>query len=853
MSTTKQRFRWQAHKPLLAATLALAGAFNLVSVVLAEGTPAGTLITNTATATYDDGVGPNPTPINATSNTVTINVAEVAGLVAVPNGFLDVNGDAIEGTDTLVYSFIVTNTGNDETDVFIPGTEDILTTNFNVAAADGGKVEIFTPDGQTLLGTVPPGGGNYSTILLAGPTGTSANVLADGKFVVKVTGKISQFRTTGPANVPVDSGDLITVTLGNVAPNDNSAATQNQILVNNAKTDLKTVNVGLISPANEREASATTSVPFGGSNKPLALATVLKTSAVRANSSSSTQDDQITYTLGLRVESNVPAGNNFQAAPLKGTNIQLNSGSGVTTQNRILVSDVIPEKTVFQTVSSSIPGGWTPVYSITPAANSNPLAVTWTTTRPSDLSTITRVGFIHNGPLGAGFSTTGLSFTVVTSGLGETTGGTISNLAQVFGETVGGNGNIIYDESGDQNPNNFDGNTAPDPSGSSYSPGTDDGVARAAYGIDINNDNRGDGPKGEINQVTIRTFSGGIFNGPDQQPTAAGPNSFNDDFTNKSTSVPPGIVQPVTGGVPVASNFDPAPVTFKNTLKNPAAVGFLSSVTLQPIAPQGTFSAESADGSVNSGRYGVNTDIPDGTVVTITRNTSKASYSYTATGGFVFAPDPATGTPTTAHVNVGEVSFGETVDYTVTVDLPSGQALKAVSIPIIAFPETGTPGYSGETINNITIDRLYTGFMSLQKSARVLRADRTERIPFSRSFNTATQNILPGEYIEYKIDYVNISESSSGSGNVTLAANNFVITEDGTTGGNTWALNNRTVHQQNTVFKAGTTMQFIDLTGSTATSDPVDGTKVDSYVNMVGTVLPGPANGGSLIFRRRVN
>ncbi|MEO1621814.1 MAG: hypothetical protein AAFU53_12390, partial [Cyanobacteria bacterium J06632_3] len=120
MAKTKKpkTFRWQAYKPLLATTLAVAGVFNMASAVFAAGTPAGTAIENTATATYQDDNGTN---INATSNTVTINVAEIAGLTAVPSGIVDSDGvgSAVEANDTLTYSFDVTNTGNAETDVFI--------------------------------------------------------------------------------------------------------------------------------------------------------------------------------------------------------------------------------------------------------------------------------------------------------------------------------------------------------------------------------------------------------------------------------------------------------------------------------------------------------------------------------------------------------------------------------------------------------------------------------------------------------------------------------------------------------------------------------------------------------------
>ena len=818
-----QKAGFHSRKPLLATALTIAGVLSTMSAVVAEGTPAGTAITNTATATYDDGNGTN---INATSNTVTINVAEVVGIIAAPTGFLDQNGGAIEGTDTLVYSFLVTNTGNDATDVFIPGTANIITSNFDVTGAgSGGKVEIFSANNLTTpLGIVPPGGGNYSTIV-----GGGATIPANGQFVVQVTGKIAAGTT---------AGQPVGVTLGNVPPNDNTPATQNQILINNGNNnDLKTVDAGTITPGYvPREASASESKPFASANNPLALATVLKNSSVVGNSPTSATDDQITYELGLRVESVVPPGNAFQAAPLEGTTIRLNG----TAQKQVLVSDAIPEGTALQSVSPP-PLGWTAVYSTVGAVGSNPLATTttWSTTAPANLSTVTRVGFVNAGPLAPGFSISGLKFTVVTSSL-SASGGLINNLAQVFGGTVGGTpGKIVYDESGDQNPNNFENNQP----GADYPATGDDGVARPGTDEIDPGGNNGTGPNGEVNQINILLTTSKILNGTEGKPGAVGPNNDSDDFTNKSTNVPAGIGPAGPGNAPAAGIFNPDPVIFKNTLSNPATSGFLSNVTLQPVAPSVADTATSS-----SGRYGANGDIPNGTLVTIKYiGKPNAEYSY-SNGAFTLING-------TSHINVGSVTAQQALDYTVTVQLPNGQpALKSVAIPIIAFPDdlNGSPGFTNETTHNITIDRVYTGFMSLRKQARVLRANGSERLPFQDTF-MAAESILPGEFIEYKIDYVNISTTPVGTGNVTLNANNFVITEDGrTSAGNSWAAT--TTHQQNTQFKTGTTVKYTDVTGPTDfASDPASGTKVDIYQNTVGTVLPGPVNGGALRFRRRVN
>lgn len=103
----------------------------MVGAVLAEGTAAGTDISNTATATYTDG---NGNPFDATSNTVVIKVAEIAGLTAVASPVIDVDGGAIEAGDDLIYTFTVTNVGNAVTDISVPGISGFRLQNFAPSA-----------------------------------------------------------------------------------------------------------------------------------------------------------------------------------------------------------------------------------------------------------------------------------------------------------------------------------------------------------------------------------------------------------------------------------------------------------------------------------------------------------------------------------------------------------------------------------------------------------------------------------------------------------------------------------------------------------------------------------------------
>ena len=113
------------NREMLAALLAggaCAGLTLDAQPASAAGTAANTIISNTASATYTD---PNNTgtTLNATSNTVTVTVAEVAGITV---GGVAVNDPAHPGTilpgDVVNYDFVVTNIGNAANTFALPGT-----------------------------------------------------------------------------------------------------------------------------------------------------------------------------------------------------------------------------------------------------------------------------------------------------------------------------------------------------------------------------------------------------------------------------------------------------------------------------------------------------------------------------------------------------------------------------------------------------------------------------------------------------------------------------------------------------------------------------------------------------------
>jgi hypothetical protein len=771
---------------------------SVATPVLADGTPAGTSISNTATATYEDPNNPSVT-INATSNAVVVTVAEVAGVTATPVATNDRNGGTVLPNDVIDYVYRVTNVGNDTTQFRIPSQVTVT------GPGTAGTVEMST-DGGTTWAPVPA---------VAEGVANTGSIAPGGSVLVRVP-------ITATALAP--SGATIRVVLGNTGPNDNSAATQNQPdgtapATNNVSTVDATGGVGEVagSPTNgEREASSMQQVIVG--SQPQAFAAILKTrSAYNAGNPAVLTDDTITYGLSLRVDATAPTGSvGLSPAGLVGTTV---TGIG---SNRILVSDAIPDGTVLTGTPTAPTAAWTTVYTTTPLDTSADQA-TWSTTNPG--SGVTRVGFVYNASSAAlptGTTITGFSFTVTTSNITGTT--TIANIAQVFGQTEGGGTTLVYDESGDPTPSNFNDDGSP----GSNTPTT--GVANPTNdGVDNNNNNTGTGPGGEDNVLTIAA-PGTILNGPLNRSDAVGPTNNNDDFTNRSTLIPANTAP--------GSLIDPASVTFTNTLSNPSPTGNLTNVLLVPD----TYNFTAAPGEVLP---------PTNTTVTLTYGAQTAVYTYNGSN-FVFTSGSAIVIPTLLPSNP--------LNYTVTVDLPANTPLstdteQGFSIPIFAFQDTNSNARPDATdiTQNRTIDRVYTGFLQLKKVARILDANGTAITSFDPAPNSA--EVRPGRFIEYKVTYKNISIAPVGAGNTILNASNVVITEDGQAGTNNWAIDNVSTGIINTSNVLGSaqatfgTVQYLpsgDRVGTTAATD------VTRYTNNVGIPIQ-PGGTGDLIFRRRIN
>lgn len=935
-------------------TLASLGLFNLALPVLALGTRAGTNISNTATATFDDPTGNKTT----TSNTVDITIAEVAGLTNVAQLPIDTNGGSVVTGDTVQFPFDIRNTGNDPTDIFIPTpanvTVDNLDTPILLVDVDGDGNTDYTIDNA---GAITPIGAPTIALTASGGGFVLSSINPDTAITVTVQGTVPS----------VPSGTNITAQLGNTnsndaanpdsqnQPDDGTAPDTAQGLDEVRTIDNNAADGNTTAPVNGEREAADTSQPLvvdTVASSPLAVATVGKTSTgVSDGGTTGTvapltnfNDDIITYGLTLDVAVDVPTSvaGDFVAADLVGTPIALDGNPADT---RILISDVIPAQTVLATADPVAPAGWIPVYSETPAtaATDDALAATWTTTRPVTAANITRVGFVNDTAtitsVPVNTSVTGFTLSVVTQNIvadvgdvdgdGDVTEPTpIFNIAQVLGQTDGdANNNIVFDESGDSNPNNFNddgtqpidnnGNTNDDPYGD-FNPNTDNGNPGTPpdSDADTGNNNTGTGTDGEPNKVELTPNSvtpvpGNLVNGPLDNADATGIINDNDDFTNSA------IVDGISQGV---TTIDPSPTAFDNSVRNISGIA-LDNVVIRPI------SVADANTVCAACTY-VDTALPDGTQITIAEDLNNdgvfeiAIYDVTGgnvvlntTAGLYTAPrdvngdgvddnvaaydDPAIGGTINSLV-IDTLAVGQEVDYNVVVDLPANtQTFNAFSVPVAAFVDNNdndTFEPTNELTNNVTIDRLYTGFLRLTKSAQILYADGSSSVPFGvvNGADVAAPTRLPGpgDRIRYEVTYENISAASAGTGSAVLSAQNLIITESGfsadtnnngvvdgvdasasgqaddsalpaVVGGNNWALDQDFNGEIDTSNVTGTavvggsntgSIQFFsgnpaaagsDVTGTTANSD------VTQYVNTVGTVNPGET--GTFSFQRLIN
>ena len=265
---------------------------------------------------------------------------------------------------------------------------------------------------------------------------------------------------------------------------------------------------------------------------------------------------------------------------------------------------------------------------------------------------------------------------------------------------------------------------------------------------------------------------GNVLIGPAGQPAATGPTDQNDDYTNRSVTA--GIAGVAPGGVTSLGDT----INFTNTVKNSGNSNDVFTLTA-PTVPAG---------------------------FTVAISTTGAGGPFTTVSG---------GGSTTLALN-----FGQQADIIVRITAPAGQTVLTAFNTVIRATSANTAANS-----NDTIDRLYTGFLRLQKTATVINGT---------GIGNATDPV-PGAVIEYTIVYTNIS-SSGGTNNATLTVSSLTITENGNTAPNNWG---------------STTDQVVgsasDTLGGTITGDAAASTVL---TDAVATVTPGQS--GTFKFRRTI-
>jgi len=227
---------------------------------------------------------------------------------------------------------------------------------------------------------------------------------------------------------------------------------------------------------------------------------------------------------------------------------------------------------------------------------------------------------------------------------------------------------------------------------------------------------------GVIQQTTLSQV-GSVLIGPSGAPAAVGPTDNNDDYTNKAVNT--GISGVAPGGVTTASGQ----VIFVNTVQNTGN----TSDTYTIDAPT----------------------VPAGFTVEVSTTGIGGSYT-TVSGGGSVSLAIAFGASATIHVRVTE---------------PVGNAVLTGYDTVIRATSNATPAAL-----NRTIDRLYTGFVRLDKAYSVNNAT---------GVGGAT-DAVPGAVITYNITYTNVSTSNGDANCVKLTATNLVITEDGLALPNNW-------------------------------------------------------------------
>lgn len=697
------------------ALLALTCAFG--AAALAQQTAGGTQISNTASATYQDGGGTN---YSTTSLPVVVTVANVAGLAITPDGGA---GSVVAGNTTASVVFTVTNTGN---------FSDTVTFQANGASLIVGGAINLTNVTQAFVDANGNGTFDGADVnILTNPAAVqSASVAANGTLSVVVK-----------YSVPANASGSITIQLGDTpgaGNGDNAVANLSANEVRNTTAGVNGRSEGrgnyIISVLTDAQLQTTLAAPAG----PIAPGSDITYTQMHTCNTGTQTANSITLT-------NAPAG--FKTGVFEIIPIPL--------QTALASGQAFPAGTLYSTDALTV----------------NPVTTAvWSTTAPGTLSSVRRIAFNRGATLAAGACTTDIAYRVT---IDVNANANIPILSIFDSFAVNSFAGQITDQSGDAVSGAGNGRADLSPTGS-----LPDGSNLSQPGnVD------GDG----VLIPTLIAKQGSVLNGPNGQPAATGPtNTTNDDFTNKSVNT--GIA-----GIPPGSNTNAAgTVTFTNTVQNTGNSDDIYTLAVPNYA-----------------------SLPSGTVLVITTPNGTVTVNAGNAGG-------------TVPINVAR---GASVNYTVQMTLPTNQLVLTGFDAQLRATSTNTPAS-----NNLTIDRIWTGFVRLVKQTPVLVINGT-------GIGGPT-DAVPGAVIVYSITYTNVTGGNgSGANNGLLTATTVVISEDGSAGTNNWAAN--------------TTMVLVPAPSDSTTGVITDGVTsgaVTAATNFLKDTIPSLAPGatGTFSFRRTI-
>jgi hypothetical protein len=783
-------------RSLVATLLMSGGLLNSVAPAFAQTVPlpaANSEISNTATATYTDPADTTNTPINTVSNTVTVTVAKIAGIVVKEVNFTQPNAaDAFKPGETVYSNFEVTNTGNDGVTFRIPKLADV---SANVTFT---KVQ-------------------YNAGTVAAPIWTDVTDVAGATSATIAVGGKLQVRIVSVINANAVAGDDIITTLGNTStpglPNvERGIGTETidgrDIYTVDVLTPGANVALGGTAKNGVRESSATQKVKVNAVKQAFATVTVTNDAATPNATTPLTKDD-VKYNLSILVPTTNPTGNGAVATDLAPTAIKLATTdltptTAGTDVNRVIVIDPLTTGTVLKAVPVA-PTGWTPVYAITSPDPAVPTV--WSTVPPTDLTTVKQVGFIYEptgatapasvpAPTGTSLPATntpytGFSVTVITPQLGTQ----LPDVVSIVGTTPTATG-------------------APDPTKPVVASGTDTVTTSRAPVISA------------------------LYNGPVNKPEATGPgNSIETDFTNKSMALTPAdaVRDAVTGLlIPTVTS---SVVTFNNTIENKTNVA--GDVYLLPTAPA------------------VAADLPNGTMVKIKNINGIDTRSYTYNNGVFTPITAEAGlVPLKLAVGAnGLVSYSVDVTLPAGQKQLTGFPVSITAFAGATAPTTAM-GIPAGSVTNTTIDRVYTGYIDLIKEARLLDVitdQNNTTIQYVSGADAKALQAVPGKFIQYRIRAKNIVDAAAGSvDSPALSATNLNVKEDGLAAPNSWG--NTTTHAPDSaktflgtsLLPAGTVSYDLGTKNNTQPT-------VSRYDANLGAAVIAPGQEGSFTFVRQVN